>query len=540
MTKRSFGTTRRQALKTGASAFALTAAAGIAPKYLFRPAHAAGLAAGMVGGPTGFAGAERYQYDESNAASRAVEAVKKLKAAGKAPEKIVMAVLDGAVGHFNKAFPNGAPTVLDLWEQETGVKVEMISVSLDDAYAKMLQDVTTEAGLYDIYALLVNYYGDFYDAGGLVPLDDYVAKHQPDWTDPERGVPNEQVYNLLYKHDDRVVGLSFDGDFYTWHHRKDLFADPTHQSAFSDKYGYALKPPSTWDQVDDVAAYFHSTGINGHTNYMGQVWGLGTWFKRYASMANPNMYLFDLEGNPLIDSDEGIDATEKHIEYAKYSGDGASFTWGWFEAYGSMGAGTSAMMDCPPNLAKFLDRPDENSEEWLATTIGGKLDVHLPVGRQFGDELVRRGCLYGSACMGISTQSQYPEIAYLFTQWASSTTLYPWLSANPAGYMDPFQNSNFVDPLLIEAYTPYVMGILPETIKRSAPTLKLSGTGAMHQILDDNLQAAFAGSKTPKEAIQDTAEGWRRIVRKKGETKMVDAIIADRKAWPTIIDEVPT
>ena len=217
------------------------AAAGIAPKYLFRPAHAAGLAAGMVGGPTGFAGAERYQYDESNAANRAVEAVKKLKAAGKAPEKIVMAVLDGAVGHFNKAFPNGAPTVLDLWEQETGVKVEMISVSLD-AYAKMLQDVTTEAGLYDIYALLVNYYGDFYDAGGLIPLDDYVAKHQPDWTDPERGVPNEQVYNLLYKHDDRVVGLSFDGDFYTWHHRKDLFADPTHQSAFSDKYGYALKP----------------------------------------------------------------------------------------------------------------------------------------------------------------------------------------------------------------------------------------------------------------------------------------------------------
>ena len=106
--------------------------------------------------------------------------------------------------------------------------------------------------------------------------------------------------------------------------------------------------------------------------------------------------------------------------------------------------------------------------------------------------------------------------------------------------MDPFQNSNFVDPLLIEAYTPYVMEILPETIKRSAPTLKLSGTGAMHQILDDNLQAAFAGSKTPKEAIQDTAEGWRRIVRKKGETKMVDAIIADRNAWPTIIDEVPT
>ena len=99
MTERKRGTkmTRRRALKAGAAGFALTAAAGIAPKYLFPRAQAAGLAPGMVGGPTGFAGAERYQYDENNAASRAVEGMKKLKAEGKAPDKIVMACLDGAV-----------------------------------------------------------------------------------------------------------------------------------------------------------------------------------------------------------------------------------------------------------------------------------------------------------------------------------------------------------------------------------------------------------------------------------------------------------
>ena len=335
--------------------------------------------------------------------------MKKLKAAGKAPEKIVMAVLDGAVGHFNKAFPNGAPTVLDLWEQETGVKVEMISVSLD-AYAKMLQDVTTEAGLYDIYALLVNYYGDFYDAGGLIPLDDYVAKHQPDWTDPERGVPNEQVYNLLYKHDDRVVGLSFDGDFYTWHHRKDLFADPTHQSAFSDKYGYALKPrrrpgirwttwrptstapgstatPTTWARCGDSGP-----GSSGMPAWPIRTCTCSIWRVIRSSIAM-----------------RGSTPPRSTFEYAKYSGDGASFTWVWFEAYGSMGAGTSAMMDCPPNLAKFLDRPDENSEEWLATTIGGKLDVHLPVGRQFGDELVRRGCLSAARAWGYRPRASIPR-----------------------------------------------------------------------------------------------------------------------------------
>ncbi len=533
-------TTRRQALKTGAAGFALTAAAGIAPKYLLPRARAAGLAPGMVGGPTGFEGAERYQYDESNAAWRAAEAMRKLKAEGKAPEKIVMACLDGAVGHFINPNPPGAPTTLDLWEQETGVPVEVVGVSLDDAYVKMLQDVTTGAGQYDIYALLVNYYGDFYDAGGLVPLDDYVAKHKPDWRDPERGVPNDKVFDVLYKYDGKIVGLSFDGDFYTWVHRKDLFADAQHQKAFGDKYGYALHPPDTWDQADDVAEYFNSTGINGHTQYMGTVWGISTWFKRFITMDKPNLYLFDLEGNPQIDTDIGIEVTEKHLEYGKYSGNGASYTWSWFEAYGSMAGGTSAMMDSPPNIPKFADLPEDEAVNWLPTKVGGKLDCHLPIGRQFGDDLVRRSCLFGSATMGISTQSEYPEAAYLFGQWASSTTLYPWLSANPAGYMDPFMTSTLEDPLIREAYRPYVADILPETIQRAAPMLKLSGTGAMHQILDENLQRCFAGQQTAAEAMKVVAGEWRRIIRKKGETKMIDAIIADREGWPTIIDKMPT
>jgi multiple sugar transport system substrate-binding protein len=57
------GTTRRSLLKAGAAGLALTSTIGIAPRFIGRPAHAAELAAGMTGGPTGFAGAERYQYN---------------------------------------------------------------------------------------------------------------------------------------------------------------------------------------------------------------------------------------------------------------------------------------------------------------------------------------------------------------------------------------------------------------------------------------------------------------------------------------------
>jgi len=531
--------TRRKALKTGAAGLALTSAVGIGPKFLTPRASAAGYAPGMTGGPTGFPGAERYQYNESMAAGRAIEGIKKLKAEGKAPEKLVCAMADGAIGHFTKPFPEGAPTTLSIWEKETGIPVEMIGIPLDDLYVKTMQDVTTSAAQYDIYCILVNHFGDLADSGALVNLDDYVEKYKPDWNDPELGV-SDSVYSLLYKYKGSVVGMSYDGDFWTTYYRKDLFGDPTHQAAFGDKYGYGLAPPVTWGNCDDIAQYFHSTGIDGHTNYMGKVWGLGTWAARYVSRDNPNMYFFDLEGNPTIDSDAGIENTEQHLNYGQYSGKGACYTWSWFEAYGSMAAGTSAYANANTNLAKFLDRPEASSEEWLTTTIGGKLGAAMPPGYQHGDDLVRRTVFYGNVSTGVSSQSEYPEAAYLFNQWASSTTIYPWMSANPAGYMDPFQLSNFQDPLIVEQYHAYAMEVIQKTINYAAPMLSLPGTQAMHQALDENIQAAFAGTITAKEAMQNTAKRWRRIVQKKGEDRMVEAIIADRQAWPTTVDKMPS
>jgi multiple sugar transport system substrate-binding protein len=84
------------------------------------------------------------------------------------------------------------------------------------------------------------------------------------------------------------------------------------------------------------------------------------------------------------------------------------------------------------------------------------------------------------------------------------------------------------------------MEIIQKTVNYAAPMLSLPGTQAMHQALDENIQACFAGTLTAKEAMKNTAKRWRRIVRKKGEDRMVEAIIQDRKAWPTVIEKMPS
>ncbi|RUW84471.1 sugar ABC transporter substrate-binding protein, partial [Mesorhizobium sp. M8A.F.Ca.ET.059.01.1.1] len=55
---------RRRLLASGGKAAVFVAATGIAPQFI-RPGRAFAadaLAPGMIGGPTGFDGAERYQY----------------------------------------------------------------------------------------------------------------------------------------------------------------------------------------------------------------------------------------------------------------------------------------------------------------------------------------------------------------------------------------------------------------------------------------------------------------------------------------------
>src|SRR3954453_11099499 len=96
----------------------VTAAVGIAPQFI-RPGRAFAadkLADGMIGGPTGFDGAERYQYGADTPEGRAIEAAKSLKASGRA-DKIVLGLSDGSIGQLTKPFPSGAPSIKDLWEK---------------------------------------------------------------------------------------------------------------------------------------------------------------------------------------------------------------------------------------------------------------------------------------------------------------------------------------------------------------------------------------------------------------------------------------
>jgi hypothetical protein len=185
----------------------------------------------MIGGPTGFAGSERYQYSANTQEGRAIEAAKKLKASG--VDRIVLGLSDGSIGQLAKPFPDGAPPIKDLWEKETGIKVDIVGVPNGQEFTKVMQDISTKAGSFDIYAVEWNRLGDLAETGGILKLDDFVAKYKPEWDDPERGyVGGAKGVALLNQYRGSTYGVCLDGDFQTWVYRTDLFNDPVEQKAF--------------------------------------------------------------------------------------------------------------------------------------------------------------------------------------------------------------------------------------------------------------------------------------------------------------------
>lgn len=527
--------TRRDVLSATGSTFLATSAIGIAPRYLVRPAHAAALAPGMIGGPTGFPGADRYQYGPDTPEGRAIEGIKALKAAGKAPAKIVFGLSEGSIGQLTKPFPEGAPSVKDLWEQETGIAVEIVGLPNGQEFAKVMQDIATKGGAYDIYTTEWNRLGDLAETNGIVKLDDFVAAYKPEWDDPERGyVGGEQGVSLLTQYRGSTYGVSLDGDFQTWVFRKDLFESDKEQQAFQSEFGRPLVFPRTWDELDQVATFFQrpDEGLFGCTDLRNQGWGYTNWYQRFASTASPNQFPFADDGTPLLNTANGIKATSEYVSSLSYHSPDA-ISWGWPEQYGNMANGGAAMTCAFSNMPKFLDNPGNTGSK-----VVGKLGSSIPPGRDIDGKRVSRSVLWFSITGNISAQSQHPEAAYLFLQWLGSSRIYSWMTANPAGYFDPFQLADLSDPNVIETYHDYHVKTIRETIVRSVPTINFAGATAFHNALDENLVAACAGSKTPEQAMADAEREWKRIARKIGEEKLVEAIRGNKAAWPTVLDPV--
>lgn len=143
----------------------------------------------------------------------------------------------------------------EFMKQNPEIQVEIVPLSWEVLYPKLLQDLRSQAGSFDAFTYDVMTTGAV--SFGLVDLGEFMKQHPelvPEDYDLNDFIP--QVLEESGKWQGKLVGLPFYNNTMLFYYRKDLFEDPKIKQAFKEKYGRELTLPTTWEEVVEIAEFF--------------------------------------------------------------------------------------------------------------------------------------------------------------------------------------------------------------------------------------------------------------------------------------------
>ena len=134
------------------------------------------------------------------------------------------------------------------FEKATGIAASIEQVARPLWGQRKVRELIENAGLYDVVMT----------GGGD---DNTWVKYKAHVKDLSKVLPADQLDQLLLKDNftinGKLVGVPQYYNFPMYFYRKDLFNSPTEQAAFKAKYGRDLTPPSSYDEMYQLAEFFN-------------------------------------------------------------------------------------------------------------------------------------------------------------------------------------------------------------------------------------------------------------------------------------------
>ena len=277
----------------------------------------------------------------------------------------------------------------------SGIDVALEIVPEQDITAKMLLEMSSGSGRYDVVENNIIYVPGFVKSGYIVPLDDQLAKHAQ-YFDKADFVPGYFNTNVL---DGKTYGLPVYGESTFVMYRKDLFEQ------------YGLAAPKTFDDIENAAKTISEKtnkeiagitmrgrqGIEGVYVWSAYLWGMGGSFL--------------VDGKSALATPEGIAALDSFTKVLKDYGPVGVANFGWEENRLLFQQGKAAItLDATVNGAY--------NEDPAVSTIVGKVG-YAPVPQtaatpKGGSSSLAVHSLY------VTADSKNQEAAALFAAWATA------------------------------------------------------------------------------------------------------------------------
>jgi len=323
------------------------------------------------------------------------------------------------------------------FEKRTGIKVVIEEYEHSEAVSKVMLDLNSKRGRYDFILQPHRELGRFVTNGHLSPIEKFM--NDPKLRDPAfkpEEVLNQRLWKEISWYEGKPYGFPFTAlTMYMWY-RKDLLDDPKERAGFKAKYGYDLKPASTWQEYTDISEWFtrpeegfYGTALQGKRHE-------ALWYEWLNFLYSFGGDMLDVKtgsecGPIIVNSPEAIEATEYYKSLLAYSPPD-SLNYFWDDVMALM------QQEKVYQLIMWNDATYAVAEDASQSKVAGRMGFDMvPQGK--GGKV---GQVEGWTYL-IPTFAKNQEAAYLFIQWMMEFDqqleqhLNGGASARPDVYADP-------------------------------------------------------------------------------------------------------
>jgi multiple sugar transport system substrate-binding protein len=393
-----------------------------------------------------------------------------------------------------------------------GIKLEVEVIPGEAFVTKTLLEFTNGQSPWDLIMFNPSNFADYHRH--FEPLEPYVKKlnlqlHLDDIAKEYRST-NMYWGGTLY-------AMPLDGDIHIFFYNKVAFERPENKQKFKEKYGYDLAPPQTWKQWDDMAAFFHGWGWDGSDN---KLFGAGASYKENISFhwwrsrffAYGGQY-FDEKMTPLINTKPGLRALEELVKTVQYYPPGV-FLFESEEPKTLLIKGEVPMLASWTSTGKRVGDPNQS-------LIIGKAGFGVLPGHQVDGKIIHAVPNTGGRSFAISKYSKVKEATALVLEFVSAPEPSLKIVMDPKTIMDPWRTSHLTSEQFRSAFpgAAEYLDAIKESFPHTHPDPQIPGSDEYRRRMHEAVTKALQKSMSPKEALDQAAEEWNKITKRRGLSK---------------------